>query len=82
MIERAGGSRIPLFGRETGRSFRLGHWRKLRPGIRIQNGTHFPVEPSSGKRVPESTLKVGRAFPGAAPKPPARLQVQTSAIST
>lgn len=61
-IERAYGSRIPLFGRETGRSFRLGHWRKLRPGIRIQNGAQFPVERSIGNCVPEFALRPGHTF--------------------
>lgn len=61
-IEHACGKRIPEFGRETGCSFRLGHWRKPRPGIRIQNGTQFPVERSIGNCIPEFELRLGRAF--------------------
>lgn len=37
--------------------------RKLRPTLGRQNGMRFPVEASSGKRIPESTLKLGRIFP-------------------
>ena len=36
--------------------------RKLRPGIRAQNGTRFPTGGPSGKYIPESPLKTGRAF--------------------
>ena len=36
--------------------------RKLRPGIRAQNGTRFPTGGPSGKRIPEPRLKLGRAF--------------------
>lgn len=42
---------------------------KLHPGIDVQSGTHFPVELSNGNRIPESALKAGRAFPGAASSP-------------
>ena len=36
--------------------------RKLRPGIRAQNGTRFPNGGPSGKYIPESPLRTGRAF--------------------
>ena len=36
--------------------------RKLQPGIRAQNGTRFPNGGPSGKSIPESRLKLGRAF--------------------
>lgn len=35
----------------------------MRPGIKLQNGTRFPVEASSGKCIPFLSLKAGRAFP-------------------
>ena len=41
---------------------RWGLNRKVRPGIMAQNGMQFPVEASSGNRVPESAPKVGHAF--------------------
>ena len=43
----------------------LSQWRprrKIHPGIRAQNGTCFPDACSSGKSIPESRLKLGRAF--------------------
>ncbi len=43
----------------------LSQWRprrKVHPGIRAQNGTCFPNGGPSGKRIPESRLKLGRAF--------------------
>ena len=36
---------------------------KTRPRINPQNGTYFPAEAARGNRVPESSLKPGRAFP-------------------
>ena len=41
------GNCIPEFGWETGCAFRKGPQRKLRPRIRLQNGMHFPLEPSA-----------------------------------
>ena len=38
-------------------------FRKLRPGICLQNGTPFPIEGVCGKRDPEFALRVGHAFP-------------------
>ena len=43
----------------------LSQWqlkRKVHPGIRAQNGTRFPSGGPSGKRVPESRLKLGHTF--------------------
>ena len=43
----------------------LSQWqlkRKVHPGIRAQNGTCFPNGSSSGKRIPESRLKLGHTF--------------------
>lgn len=43
----------------------LSQWRprrKVRPGIRAQNGTRFPSGGPSGKRIPESRLKLGHTF--------------------
>ena len=43
----------------------LSQWRprrKARPGIRAQNGTRFPNGGPSGKRIPESRLKLGHTF--------------------
>ena len=37
--------------------------RKVHPGIRAWNGTHFPEQPSTGNCDPESTLGTGCAFP-------------------
>lgn len=39
-----------------------GCWRKVHPGIRAQNGTRFPNGGPSGKRIPESRLKLGHTF--------------------
>lgn len=39
--------------------------RKLHPGIDARNGIHFPEDASSGKFIPESALRTGRAFPAA-----------------
>ena len=39
--------------------------RKLHPGIDARNGIHFPEDASSGKFIPESALRTGRAFPTA-----------------
>jgi hypothetical protein len=39
-----------------------GPWRKLRPRSRAQNGMHFPVEASNGKRIPVSCEKRGALF--------------------
>lgn len=36
--------------------------RKLRPTLGRQNGMRFPLEASTGKRIPESTLKLGCGF--------------------
>ena len=36
---------------------------KLRPTLKCQNGMRFPVEVSSGKRIPESVLRLGCNFP-------------------
>ena len=36
--------------------------RKAHPGIRAQNGTRFPSGGPSGKRIPESRLKLGHTF--------------------
>lgn len=35
---------------------------KLRPTLKRQNGMRFPVEISSGKRIPESAAETGRSF--------------------
>ena len=35
---------------------------KLRPTLKRQNGMHFLVEVSSGKRIPESAAETGRSF--------------------
>lgn len=43
----------------------LSQWqprRKVHPGIRAQNGTRFPSGGPSGKRIPESRLKLGNTF--------------------
>ena len=43
----------------------LSQWqlkRKVHPGIRAQNGTRFPSGGPSGKRIPESRLKLGHTF--------------------
>lgn len=43
----------------------LSQWqlkRKAHPGIRAQNGTRFPSGGPSGKRIPESRLKLGHTF--------------------
>ena len=37
--------------------------RKVRPAIWLNSGMQFPAEASSGKRVPEYRLKLGRSFP-------------------
>lgn len=37
---------------------------KVCPGIWLQRGMHFPVEASSGNRVPESAPGMGRTFRG------------------
>lgn len=39
-----------------------GFKRKVHPGIRAWNGTHFPEQPSTGNCDPESTLGTGYAF--------------------
>lgn len=39
---------------------------KLRPTLKRQNGMRFPVEVSSGKCIPESTLRTGQSFPSRA----------------
>lgn len=39
-----------------------GRRRKVRPRFQAQTGPHFPVEPSTGNRVPQSKLRMGRAF--------------------
>ena len=36
--------------------------RKLRPRFRLQNGTYFPEQLSSGNCIPESGLRTGHAF--------------------
>ena len=36
--------------------------RKVRPRFQAQTGPYFPVEPSTGNRVPQSKLRMGRAF--------------------
>lgn len=36
--------------------------RKVHPGIRAWNGTHFPEQPSTGNCNPESMLRMGCAF--------------------
>lgn len=46
----------------------LSQWqlkRKLHPGVDARNGIHFPDDASSGKFIPESALRTGRAFPTA-----------------
>ena len=40
--------------------------RKLRPGFWLQSGMPFPVEVSGGSCIPESSFRVGRAFPSGA----------------
>lgn len=35
---------------------------KVRPGIWLQRGMHFPVGASNGKRIPESAPGMGRTF--------------------
>lgn len=42
---------------------RWGPSGKLRPALKRQNGMRFPVEVYSGKRVPESALRLGCNFP-------------------
>ena len=40
--------------------------RKMRPGFWLQSGMPFPVEVSGGSCIPESSFRVGRAFPSGA----------------
>lgn len=42
---------------------RWGPSGKLHPTLERQNGMRFPVEVSSGKRIPESAAETGRGFP-------------------
>lgn len=42
---------------------RWGLSEKLRPTLKRQNGMRFPVEVSSGKRIPESAAETGHDFP-------------------
>lgn len=50
---------------------RWGLSEKLRPTLKRQNGMRFPVEVSSGKRIPESAAETGRGFPkGRISRPP------------
>lgn len=56
--------RLGNAGRDT-----LSQWRprrKVHPGIRAQTGTQFPDDASSGNCDPESSRRVGYAFPMAA----------------
>ena len=64
-------SRGLLFGAETVSRIRRSEWdalsgwsfkRKVHPGIRAWNGTHFPEQPSTGNCDPESMLRMGCAF--------------------
>lgn len=40
----------------------MAHLRKARPSSNAQSGTHFPNGMPSGKRSPESRLRVGQTF--------------------
>ena len=62
------GKCVPVWRRIVGCSFRLGLFGKLRDGILLYCGSHFPQRASTGKRVPEFAIKMGWSFH----RPPAR----------
>ena len=47
-----GGKYDPVFGSRTGYPFRIGLQAETAPRFDLQTGMPFPVEASSGKRIP------------------------------